>query len=77
MPTVTITLTDTDDHKSIQCECSLDMYPGQPLSLAQVAAAQIMQRTNREWNLKSGKPVPAETTLASAHPCHQTQVVRP
>ena len=74
MPTVTITLTDTKDAKSFECECSLDLYPGKPLSLAQIAAADIMKRTNSHWGLRSGKPVPTDLTLASAHPCHQTQV---
>jgi hypothetical protein len=53
MPTVTITLTDTDDSKSIDCTCSLDLRAGEKLSLAQLAAAEIMLRTRREWNLKS------------------------
>lgn len=53
MPKVTITIDDTADGKAIECDCDLDLYPGKPLSLAQIAAAEIMRRTNSVWCIKT------------------------
>lgn len=73
MPTVTITIKDSDDKKGLTCESDMDLRPGMPLSLAQIAAAEIMLRTNREWMVNAGKNIdrighhPAPTGTAIKH----------
>lgn len=65
MPSVIITISDADDGKSIKCDCSLDLYPGKPMSLAQIAAAEIMRRTNGAWSIKAAVPAKVQRPVTT------------
>ena len=52
MPSITLTLTDTPDH-TVAIHSSFVPAVGHPLSPAQLAALEIMLRTNREWGIKA------------------------
>jgi hypothetical protein len=72
MPTITITVTDTPSG-GISVHSSFAPAIGQPCSLAQSAALEMITRTRKHYGLPN---VATDAAGKAAHPCSQTRTTQ-